>query len=270
MAEEKKEDKKGDKKPASKGFSFEDAILLVLALVTIFFVMIPKLSNTNIDDNGNTTEEIQKPLNIRSIYDKVFNEQVEDGVKTPSLVDETKFRVIDILKNISYAVIIFGIFFSILFFILKKYFEFMLNNVKEKYIEELNKKIAPVAKIQESTPYLEPKNHIPDTNGISNPKWDMIQTYARSGNQAELRLAIIEADIMLFDVLKQSGFPGSTIGDILKNTNKSQLASLDYAWRAHKVRNELAHQGSNFVLGRTDAEAALEGYKKVFDELNLI
>ena len=56
----------------------------------------------------------------------------------------------------------------------------------------------------------------------------------------------------------------------MKNINKSQLATIDDAWRAHKVRNELAHQGSDFVLGRTDAEEALASYKKVFDELGLI
>jgi hypothetical protein len=83
-------------------------------------------------------------------------------------------------------------------------------------------------------------------------------------------MAIIEADIMLFDVLSQSGFPGNTLGEILKNTDKSKLATLDHAWTAHRVRNELAHQGSNYVLGRQTAEAALEGYRKVFTELNLI
>jgi hypothetical protein len=115
-----------------------------------------------------------------------------------------------------------------------------------------------------------PAGYVPDTNGLRNPKWEMIETYAKSGNNSELRMAIIEADIMLFDVLSQSGFPGNTIGEILKNTNKSQLATLDYAWSAHKVRNELAHQGSNYVLGRAEAEAALDGYRRVFTEMNLI
>lgn len=263
MAEAKKDDKKAA--PSGGGFGFEEVILLVFALITIFFVTIPRLS-----PNTNTSGPVSAGTEIRSFYDKLFNEQqIDANTKEPSLIDQTKFRVTDIITNIFYAVIIFSIFFSILFWILKNYFAYMLKAVKEEYEKTLG--VAPVITAEESPDtQAVPQGYVPDTNGISNPKWDMIQAYARSGNPAELRLAIIEADIMLFEVLKKSGFPGESIGEVLKNTNRSQLATIDHAWRAHRVRNELAHQGSNFVLGRTDAEAALDGYKRVFDELGLI
>lgn len=273
MADAKKDDKKDDKKASGGGggFGFEEVFLLVLGIITIFFVTIPRLANIN---NPGATNDVEtsKNLNteIKSFYNRVFNEQqIDENTKEPSLIDQTKFRVTDLLKNIFYACVILAIFFTILFWILKSYFAWMLKVVSEEYNTKIGVKDIVTAEDAPDTQPV-PKDYVPDTNGIDNPKWNMIQAYAKSGNPAELRLAIIEADIMLFDVLKQSGFSGETIGEVLKNTNKSQLATLDYAWTAHKVRNELAHQGSNFVLGRTDAEAALEGYKKVFDELHLI
>lgn len=279
MAEAKKDDKKSG---GGIDFGFEDVLLLIIGLIVIFSVLVPDLTNKNTSTNPTASQNsvsssgVQEKASLQkrvgALYDAFFREQqIDANTREPSIIDQTKFRVTDILKNIFYAAIILSIFFIILFLILKNYFKYSLKAV----VEEYNKKIGVAAgsiQTAEDAPDTQavPAGYVPDTNGISNPKWDMIQAYARSGNQAELRLAIIEADIMLFDVLKKSGFPGDHIGDVLRNINKSQLATIDYAWTAHRVRNELAHQGSNFVLGRTDAEAALDGYKRVFDELGLI
>jgi hypothetical protein len=273
MAEAKKDDKK-----SGGSFGFEEVMLLILGLITIFFVTIPQFANianpTDATDNP-TTQNLNQTsgsanTQIRDFYDKVFNEQkIDENTQEPSLIDQTRFRVTDIIKNIFYALIIIAIFFTILFLILKNFFAFKLKVVAEEYNKTLGGIRIQTAEDAPDTQVVS-KSYVPDTNGIDNPKWNMIQGYAQSGNPAELRLSIIEADIMLFDVLRQSGFRGENIGDVLKNINKSQLATIDDAWRAHKVRNELAHQGSNFALGRTDAEDALASYKKVFDELGLI
>lgn len=263
------EAKKDDKKKGGGDFGFEEVFLLVLGLITIFFVTIPQFTG-----QSNTQESSSSGVPVRNtivtLYDKVFNEQQIDATtKEPSLLDQTKFRVTDIIKNIFYGVIILSIFCIILFFILKNYFEFKLKVVSDAY----NKKIgAGNIQTAEDAPdtRVVPKGYVADTNGLVNPAWEKIQAYAQSGNQAELSLAIIEADVMLFDVLKKSGFVGETIGEVLKNANTSQLATLDFAWRAHKVRNELAHQGSKAVLSRTEVESALDAYKKVFDELGLV
>ena len=269
MADAKKEDKK-----SGSSFGFEEVALLILGLITIFFVTIPRLSSianpTNTATSSQSTQQALSYTQVKGLYDKIFNEQkIDENTTAPSLLDQTRFRVIDTIKNIFYALIIIAIFFTILLLLLRSYFSFKLKIISEAYNEKLGGVTIQTAEDAPDTQVVS-QNYIPDTNGIQNPKWDMIQAYAQSGNPAELRLAIIEADIMLFDVLKKSGFTGEYIGDVLKNINKSQLATLDHAWRAHKVRNELAHQGSNYILGRSDAEHALDDYKKVFDELGLI
>lgn len=264
MAEEKKDAKKDDKK--SGGIGVEDVFLLFLGILTIFFVTIPRLA-----PNGNGTLYESKDgvtpqsISIPATLDRVFNEQVDGETRAPSLVDEAKFRVTDLLKNLFYFVVILTIFLSLLFWLLKHYFEFKLKLVKSEFEKKNGIVIEKEPEVQQI-----PADYVPDTNGLRNPKWEMIEAHARSGNNAELRMAIIEADIMLFDVLSQSGFPGNTLGEILKNTDKSKLATLDYAWAAHRVRNDLAHKGADYVLGRQTAENALEGYRRVFNELNLI
>lgn len=267
MAEEKKDAKKDDKKETkSKGLAVEDVFLLFLGIVTIFFVTIPRLSpkgNGTIyqSSNGITANSV----NIPATFDRVFNDQVDGDSRSLSIVNEAKFRITDIFKNVFYFIAILGIFFSLLFWLLKHLFSFKLKMLSEEF-----KKKVGVTMTDEVIPLPMTANHVPDTNGLRNAKWERVEAYARSGNTSELRMAIIEADIMLFDVLTQSGFPGNTLGEILKNTDKSKLATLDYAWEAHKVRNELAHQGSDYVLGKATADSALESYRKVFTELDLI
>jgi hypothetical protein len=97
-------------------------------------------------------------------------------------------------------------------------------------------------------------------------KWVKIQTHINSPNPSDWRLAILEADIMLFDVLDKMGFQGDSIGEKLKGVKKEDFLTLDLAWEAHKVRNKIAHEGSGYDLSERDAKRIVDLYKKVFEE----
>lgn len=97
-------------------------------------------------------------------------------------------------------------------------------------------------------------------------KWKEIQDHINSTNPSDWRLAILEADIMLDEVLEKQGFPGDTLGDKLKSADKNTLVTLDTAWEAHKVRNQIAHEGTDFQLNERDAKRAIDLFKKVFEE----
>jgi hypothetical protein len=105
-----------------------------------------------------------------------------------------------------------------------------------------------------------------DQDAELNQKWVNVQTHINSDNPSDWRLAILEADIMLEDVLEKMGYQGDTIGDKLKGVDKSDFLTLDLAWEAHKVRNQIAHQGSDFQLNDREAKRIIELYKKVFEE----
>ncbi|MEI6843499.1 MAG: hypothetical protein WCK48_03285 [bacterium] len=103
-----------------------------------------------------------------------------------------------------------------------------------------------------------------------NPKWQKILDHSESLNENDWRLAIIEADIMLNDLLSKLSLPGDTIGEKLKAVEKSDFTTIDNAWEAHKIRNEIAHQGSDFLLNQREARRVIELYRTVFDEFKII
>lgn len=98
---------------------------------------------------------------------------------------------------------------------------------------------------------------------------DML-THIESDNPNDWKLAIIEADIILDDLLKKKGYLGNSLGDRLKSISPQQLESLDDAWQAHKIRNRIAHDGADFVLTKRIAQETIVRYKKVFDEFGVI
>lgn len=99
--------------------------------------------------------------------------------------------------------------------------------------------------------------------------WREIQEKMASPNPADWSVAIIQADAVLDQILKASGYVGDTMGDRLKQVNHSELTSIDEVWEAHRIRNRLAH-GTSGPLSRRDAQVAIAGYEKAFRELNYI
>lgn len=110
----------------------------------------------------------------------------------------------------------------------------------------------------------------PSAAGGAHPRWEHIQSLADGASQSEWREAIIEADIMLDDVLTREGYEGDGVGEKLKAADPAQFRTLRNAWDAHKVRNQIAHEGSAFYLSETVARRALARYEAVFRELKAI
>ena len=97
---------------------------------------------------------------------------------------------------------------------------------------------------------------------------DML-VHSASDSPNDWKLAIIEADIILDEILKEAGYMGASLGERLKSISPNQLQSLDDAWQAHKVRNQIAHAGSDFILTRKLAEDTIKQYRRVFYELGV-
>jgi hypothetical protein len=96
-----------------------------------------------------------------------------------------------------------------------------------------------------------------------------LKTHLESENPNDWKLAIIEADIILEKALKDKGYAGPTIGDMLKSVAPSSMQSLQDAWDAHLVRNKIAHSGEDFVLTHKIARETIVQYDRVFAELGV-
>ncbi len=109
-----------------------------------------------------------------------------------------------------------------------------------------------------------------DEDSDENPKWKRVLEHIESDNQADWRLAIIEADIMLGELLDAQGYTGETIGDKLKKIEISDFQTLNEAWEAHKVRNQIAHEGSDFLISEREARRIINLFRQVFEEFRYI
>jgi hypothetical protein len=117
---------------------------------------------------------------------------------------------------------------------------------------------------------IEAMHHRPEAAAPLNRDWEHVLTLIGSPEETNWRRAIMEADIMLGNMLAARGFRGQTIGDMLKDANPIQFRTLDLAWKAHKVRNQIAHQGINFTLTERDARATVDYYRQVFEEFDYL
>jgi hypothetical protein len=115
-----------------------------------------------------------------------------------------------------------------------------------------------------------PIGEAPETMDVSNRRWKNIQFLINSHNLNDWKQAIIEADIMLDEMLDKMGYHGDSIGDKLKQIEASDFLTLNQAWEAHKVRNQIAHQGGNYILSRDEAEKVISLYREVFREFYYI
>lgn len=110
----------------------------------------------------------------------------------------------------------------------------------------------------------------PEATGGVNPRWQHIESLAEGKGASQWREAIIEADIMLDDVLARQGYVGDGVGEKLKAVEPSNFGTLQDAWEAHKVRNQIAHEGSAFNLSEALAQRTIARYAAVFRELKAI
>jgi uncharacterized protein YhhL (DUF1145 family) len=110
----------------------------------------------------------------------------------------------------------------------------------------------------------------PATTYKPNERWIAIERMSESMNANDWRQAIIEADIVLEEMLDRIGYDGLTVADKLKNVEPSDFRTLQEAWQAHKVRNRIAHDGSAFQLDHVQAKRVIGLYRQVFEEFYYI
>jgi hypothetical protein len=86
-------------------------------------------------------------------------------------------------------------------------------------------------------------------------RWAKIEQVQKVGD-AGWQVAIIQADKLLDQALKERGFAGETMGDRLKSSHAG-----DKVWAAHKIRNRVAHE-TDVKLNAIVVNQALRGFKQ--------
>lgn len=105
---------------------------------------------------------------------------------------------------------------------------------------------------------------------VRNERWETVTAHVNSENPNDWRLAIIEADIILDEIVTRMGYRGMSLGEKLKQVEPSDFLTLDAAWEAHKTRNRIAHSGSDFILTQREAKRVIDLYERVFKEFHYL
>lgn len=101
-------------------------------------------------------------------------------------------------------------------------------------------------------------------------RWSRILEQASASRPEGWRLAILEADIMLNELLDLQGYKGETMAEKMKQVDRAQFHSIDAAWEAHKIRNRIAHEGTAIDLTPREARRVVALYERVFKEFKYI
>ncbi len=96
-------------------------------------------------------------------------------------------------------------------------------------------------------------------------RWSQIEALQATPDRTSERMAVIEADKLLDEVLRSMGMPGKSMGERLTFAQHKYFR-LRQVWWAHKVRNQLVHEDS-FELKRAQSRAAVKSFREALREL---
>jgi len=99
--------------------------------------------------------------------------------------------------------------------------------------------------------------------------WKQIQKRLKIGKTEQLKLAILEADKVLDEILKMAGYQGENLDERLSFITPAELSNIEEIKQAHKLRNRITSE-PDFMITPSEAKIIIDIYKKAFQELNLI
>ena len=101
-------------------------------------------------------------------------------------------------------------------------------------------------------------------------RWNKLLAGAMSSDPREWRESILEADIMLGDLLGKFGYQGETTADKMRVIPEDAFITLPAAWEAHRVRNFVSQRASDFILTQREAFRVMKLYEQVFEEFKYV
>ena len=93
---------------------------------------------------------------------------------------------------------------------------------------------------------------------------------AKSTNPKLWRDSILEADRMLGKILGDLGYKGINTAEKMRNLPEDAFVTVPAAWEAHRVRNFVSQETSDFILTQREAFRVLKLYEQVFEEFNIV
>lgn len=108
------------------------------------------------------------------------------------------------------------------------------------------------------------RNSAPSAVNPRLKRWNAIEAMFKSPDRNAWRMAVIDADSMLDELIVSLGYRGNTFGERLKDMHRDNIPWLQSAWDVHLLRNKLAHEGSRYPLNDRESYRAYRIYQQIF------
>lgn len=99
-------------------------------------------------------------------------------------------------------------------------------------------------------------------------KWLEIEHSLKRDTASTYPMAILNADKLLDQALKERRFKGATMGERMKSAH-TEWKNPNHVWGAHKVRNQIAHEADT-VVSYEIAIRALSAFKQALKDIGAI
>ncbi|MDP2820845.1 MAG: hypothetical protein Q8O39_01395 [bacterium] len=100
-------------------------------------------------------------------------------------------------------------------------------------------------------------------------EWGKIKAFLDKGTEDAYKIAIIEGDNFMDQILKRLNIPGKNIDERLKNTTAGQIQNIDDLREVHKLRNNVVSDPS-ITIDFDKAKETLGVYEKTLKLLDLL
>jgi hypothetical protein len=100
-------------------------------------------------------------------------------------------------------------------------------------------------------------------------KWEGIKTRMEEGSASSAKVAVIEADKMLGEVLEKVGYKGKDTAEKIAAVKPGQLIGIEEVSQSHEIFKRIV-QNHAFEISHEELHQILGSYEKVFRGLELL
>ena len=100
-------------------------------------------------------------------------------------------------------------------------------------------------------------------------RWQIVLEKIESVNPSDWKLAVIDADNIIDEIIKRIGYQGTSFGERLMQIEPSDFDNLQNVWEAHKIRNRIAHE-AGYAFNQNEARQAVALFEKALKELKYL
>lgn len=100
-------------------------------------------------------------------------------------------------------------------------------------------------------------------------EWLRVKARLDTGMESEYKLAVIEADAMLDEILKGMAVAGASLSERLERVTVASLSNIEEVRQAHATRNNIVHD-PNYRLSLDESKKTIEIFEKALTDLQAL